>query len=386
MMAIQGGFERAEDGSLVVTKDKEGATISNGFLRSPEYELVVSEDEGTRLNNGFLRDDDYALVITKEGERLDGGFLRDADYTLVVSESEDEGALHGGFLRGEDYSLRVSGLEETESGLILLHEDPMASSDYGSIWGDYTERSAASPERFEFIEDGDGDKWPKGDGTVQTEPGYRRLQILSGDKTSEESERTELGNNNRQHGIEGGEGTFMLYEEGKRYKTFFSVRLAANYPYGAETWQIAMQMKQCQPYVEDDLGFVVLEMSCNYGQYWLQYANAIKREGESWGWGAVTPGRWIRFCYDVTYSVDPAKGKIEVTVDDREAATDFVPQRTSGLITDTQTLAAAAKEGYGLAVGDPIPSHLRMGIYRNPEINVDTHVDIANVQVYEVKE
>jgi hypothetical protein len=262
----------------------------------------------------------------------------------------------------------------------LIHEDPMTSADFEAEWGLY---QAASKERYEFKE-GSGEERPKGDGTPQANENFRRLNLLEADVANVGGERCELGANERRRGIEGGEGTFMLYEEGKHYKTFLSMRLAPNYPIGAEAWQIGTQMKQAQPYAEDDLGGIpVLEMSIFFNELALNYVGSTKNGLEKTLAPAVTD-RWVRLCWDVVYSADPAQGQIEVTVDDREGATDFVPQHSSGLLTDVQTLATAQKEGSGLAVGDPIPSHLRWGIYRNPIINVSTFADLTNTQVYEV--
>ena len=47
-----------------------------------------------------------------------------------------------------------------------------------------------------------------------------------------------------------------------------------------------------------------------------------------------------------------------------------------------QTLATSSAAGDELEEGQAIPSHLRLGVYRNAVINVDTGIDVSNVQVY----
>lgn len=260
----------------------------------------------------------------------------------------------------------------------LLHADSMASTDFEADWGSY---QAASKARYELITSG-GDLRPMGNGEAQPNVNFRRLILLSADVANVGNERTELGANTRTNGSEGGAGTFMVYPESTdEIETWFSLRLPESFPLSDANWQVVMQMKQAQPYVGDNEGHVILEMEARQNQF--QIITPWNTESNPLWTCPATKSRWIRFRWVVVYHHASATGRIRLQVDDRAGASDWVVQRDSGLI-NYQTLATSSGNGSGLVTGQAIPSHLRLGIYRNPVINVDTSIDIDNVQVYKL--
>ncbi len=84
----------------------------------------------------------------------------------------------------------------------------------------------------------------------------------------------------------------------------------------------------------------------------------------------ATLGSWTHISWDVTYSPDPSKGKVQLTVGSVQSPT---------FTTYTEKYEVSPGSS-ALKPGDPIPSHLRMGIYHSPSLP-GTHVDFTNVQV-----
>lgn len=256
--------------------------------------------------------------------------------------------------------------------LTTVHADPMNGDQYLE-WGSL---QAVSASRITLATTG-ADPRPSGNG-APSPTSYRKLSLNDGDNFY--GERVEIGRNERRYGITGDLGTFMLYQPGQRYQTYFSLRLPTDFPITNTNWQIVMQMKQAQPYTNDGNSIPILAMQANNGTFQMLGRNSVQL------WKApATLGRWIRFHLDITYSKNPSIGRVRVQIDDRAGATDFVPQYDSGdIATQTLTYAVGAQSGSGwsLADGQEIPSHLRLGAYRNSVITGSTHIDISNVQVY----
>lgn len=260
----------------------------------------------------------------------------------------------------------------------LIHADPMDVADIVPQWGSI---QAVSSARYTLVTSGT-DGRPCGDGSAAP-ANYRNLALTDGDSFS--GERCELGANERRYGIAGGAGTFMLFQPGVRYQTWFSQRLSSGFPVSTTDWQVVMQMKQTQPYTSDGQSSPIIEMDVR-SSAWTVIRNVGATATTIFTAPAVV-SRWTRFCYDITYSPDPAIGCIRLTIDDRAGATDFVAQYDSNdMWGATLTSAVGAQSGYNwsLADGEAIPSHLRLGIYRNSVITGSPYIDIANVQVYQV--
>lgn len=259
-----------------------------------------------------------------------------------------------------------------------IHADPMDVADVVPEWGAI---QAASSARYTLVTTGT-DTRPRGDGTAAP-ANYRHLALVDGDNFF--GERNEVGANERRNGITGGTGTFMLYQPGQTYQTYFSMRLASDFPVTNANWQVIMQMKQCQPYTNDGHSSPIIALQARQSQW--QLITDIHTESDPYWTAPATLNRWTRFRLDITYSKDVALGRIRVQIDDRSGSpTDFVPQYDSGdLYGATLTAAVGAQSGSGwsLTDGQEIQSHLRLGPYRNSVISGNTSIDLANVQVYQ---
>lgn len=278
----------------------------------------------------------------------------------------------------------------------LSHEDEINEADPSDDWGNWG--LDATPEavvkgRFAVAEEGDAR--PKADGSASLAK-CRILTIKNGDKPpgdGEGQERIEMGRNERRYGQDGAPGTFILYPDEVRRRSWFSVYFDPLYPIATDDWQLFMQMKSAQPYDkmgkdEDESISPILTLEAHQNQFQLHAHNLSKGFfGDDLIWTApATVGTWIRFAIDVFYSNVSGKGWVRVYLDDRKAVSDWVPQYDSGrLYTSDGTLYSAIgdQEGvnWSLKDGEAIDSHLRLGTYRNSKIEEETYTKFSNVQV-----
>lgn len=197
--------------------------------------------------------------------------------------------------------------------------------------------------------------------------------MFDGDDIS--GERCELGKND--HRV----GPTAFYREGMRRATFATLRLPANLPIGVDTWQNVLQMKQAQP--SDGGGSVpILYFGVRDNEWHVDSVNGL------YGTFPAQHGVWTRFAFDVYYSRDPGKGWLQVSADlDGDGDFDDRSERTP--VTHASTLKTeidgANGTSDGLAPGDPIPSHLRVGVYHDPTIPCPPpkgcSVEVDSVQV-----
>ena len=195
-------------------------------------------------------------------------------------------------------------------------------------------------------------------------------------------------------GSEGGNGTFQLYREGERRITFASFRLPDDFPVDTSRFQNVLQMKQTQP-ADNGSCPPVLSLQVRTGEWWLQHANSPGACGESvsetlWKTPAVT-GVWVRVALDVTYSQHSDEGKVKLYLDrngdgDALDADEQSPTITTHTLKyETPDPEGQANDTDGLAPGDSIPSHLRIGLYHDPFIACPApagcSVQVDNVQV-----
>jgi len=237
----------------------------------------------------------------------------------------------------------------------LLRHDPTTDSDPTTLW---TAIHAEDPSRQEQFDAGGPNGGP-----------FRRMTVQDGDDY--EGERAELGYNSRVNGLGPPEGTFFLYNTGERRVTSFWMRLPADFPIDTPKWQVVTQMKQTGP-AENSDGTPVLALEAREGRWVLTQSNSAGSSGnthELWSTPA-TLNTWTPVKLDVTYSPDPKNGEIQVTVGKVKSPT---------FTTYTQKYEIPPG-GEGLDPGQPIPSHLRMGIYHDPSLP-GTSVDFADVRV-----
>jgi hypothetical protein len=253
-------------------------------------------------------------------------------------------------------------------GCNLIASDSSANPDPIPFWGSI---QCAEESRYSHFESG-GDPHESASGEAP-DPAYRRLTVLDGDDFY--GERCELGLNDRET------GPTVFYHEGQHRVTYFSERLPPNFPLATSNWQTVMQMKQTQP-SDDNCCGPQLEMEARQN-HWIVV--------DSWKTLWEFPARknvWTRFAWDVYYSQNPSEGWLQVSADLNGDGDFNDPGERSPLIR-VATLRTEPEgpngSSDGLAAGEPIPSHLRVGIYHDPEIScaapVECSVEVDNVQV-----
>ena len=224
-----------------------------------------------------------------------------------------------------------------------------------------------------------GDPHLRADGEPQGADGFRRLRVRDGDDFY--GERCELGRNDHR------DSPVALYREGERLITFASFRLHAGFPVHRDSWQAVMQMKQSQPSNAGG-GTPVLALHAADGRWRLQHTGRVGpefRHGPIWSAPART-ATWVRFAFDVVYSVDPSVGSVQIRADlngDGDVLDDGEVSRRFHLQTLKRETAGSSSDG--LSRGDPIPSHLRVGIYHDDSYRCRRYrcsIDIDNVGVY----
>ena len=260
----------------------------------------------------------------------------------------------------------------TAVGCELLHSDTGEVANPEQLWGD---SSCVSDSRVQRLPVG-GDTHARALGKAPTEDFYRQLTVLDGDDFY--GERCELGINEHRYGDGGGDGTFAIYNEGDHEVTFMSVKIPDSLPLMTPHWQTIAQMKQTQPSAAGG-GEPILELQLRDGQFYLD-----SPFGPYWTTDAH-PGVWTRIALDVNYSQDPSRGTVTMYIDSNGDGDATDPGEQSP-VTKAQTLkteVAGGEAGDGIAPGEPIPSHLRMGVYHDPEIACPggCSIDLDNVEV-----
>jgi hypothetical protein len=234
----------------------------------------------------------------------------------------------------------------SEDAATLPFSDPGESEDVAAIWGEF---ACADESRLEVEPEGGVDGGA-----------FRRFTVIDGDDA--DGERCEAGRNDHT------DGPTAFYRDGDRVITRFSVRLPDDFPLDEDRFQVVMQMKQTQPAANGD-GTPVLSLEARDGEWELYQSTSAEESGDTrelWEAPAET-GVWATFEFDVTYSADPAEGSVRVRADLDE---DGDLEEDSGEIA-TYTLkreTEGGEEGDGIEPGEPIPSHLRIGLYHDPKV------------------
>jgi hypothetical protein len=263
------------------------------------------------------------------------------------------------------------------SACTTLWSDTAATADPLPRWGHL---DCASMSRQQQISSG-GDVNSTPTGVQQGDSSFRRVSVVDGDDAW--GERCEMGFNWHQasdpgYGISG-PGPTVLYREGERRLTYASIRLPNSWDVSDPDWRVVLQMKQAQPFDNPQMASM-FEVDVMNGS-WLIQSNWQ----EVWRTPART-GFWTRFAFDVTYSRDPDLGSITIYVD-QNGDGDFAD---SGEQSPTDRRATLLTEVAGGSTGDvppgeSIPSHLRAGLYQNPNYSCPPpngcHADFDNLQV-----
>lgn len=260
-----------------------------------------------------------------------------------------------------------NGFPQVGAAVFLDDGGPPRAAD---LWGSV---DCERPVRARDMRSG-GDSAAGADGRPQEDAGYRRLRVVDGDNVS--GERCELGQNDHRT------SPVALYREGMRRITYVSLRLGDRFPIDRKAWQVVLQMKQSQP-ADAGGGVPVLSMQANRNRWRL-----LHNEGPGALWSApATVGRWVRFAFDVTYSTSARTGSLRVSAD-LNGDGDATDEGERGERVELRTLKVEGPGDTedGLAEGDPIPSHLRVGVYHSPVYPCRggrCQIAVDNVGVYE---
>jgi hypothetical protein len=258
------------------------------------------------------------------------------------------------------------------AGCTVVAEDNAAASNPTRLWGRI---ECESPARHRRLEQG-GDPGPTATGRRQGNKGYRRLTVRDGDDYY--GERCELGRNNHRPS----QPTFALGREGERRAFFFSVRLTRRFPLKGNAWQSIVQLKQAQPSANGS-GSPQLGLHA-YGRTFSLHSAGR----ELWS----VPARrnfWMRFVLDVNFSPERSRGWVRVRVD-RNGDGDTLDRRERSRLIQVATLKTETEGGTkdGIDPGEPIPAHLRIGIYHDDSYDCPAPVGCAvhfdNVQVLDL--
>jgi hypothetical protein len=287
-------------------------------------------------------------------------------YLLTGRHDGSLTAFHGCPLRG---AATVTPIAMTEPACRLVASDTAAVANPESFWG---QLQCADPSRYAYVGSG-GDTHTTATGVAQGNAAYRRLTVLDGDEFF--GERCELGEDDR------GSGPTVFYHPGQHLLTYISERLPGNFPLGTHTWQTVMQMKQTQP-SDNGGGSPIIEMEARENRWVI-----VDSWHELWSFPAHR-NRWTRFAWDVYYSNRPGHGRLQVSVD-LNGDGDFEDPGERSPVFHLATLKTEVEGPNGgtdgLVAGQPVPSHLRAGIYHNPQIPCPApsgcSVAVDNVQV-----
>lgn len=231
-------------------------------------------------------------------------------------------------------------------------------------------------------------------GTPQRDRVHRRLLTLDSDDHA--GQRCELGRNEHRYGEHGGDGTFQLYREGQRRITFVSYRLLRATSIRIRGFQLVMQMKQTQP--ADNGGYSPMLSLGIENHHLVLRGQSTAGSGEfarnTLLWQTrVRTGVWTRVALDVTYSRHAEVGRVKIFVDrngDGDAGDRGERSRTFKRPTLKYEIAdplGAAFDRDGLSSGVSIPSHLRIGLYQNSDVDCSSRgrdqcaIGVDNVQV-----
>jgi len=144
-----------------------------------------------------------------------------------------------------------------------------------------------------------------------------------------------------------------------------------------------MQMKQTQSSANGG-GTPVLSLEARGGCWRLYQSTSVEASSDTrelWS-GQASKNLWTRFSFDVVYSQDPSKGYVKLYADlNGDGDTADAEAQSPGI--NAYTLKRELRRKGGVAPGESIPSHLRVGIYHNPTIPCPTGCsgDVDNAQI-----
>ena len=230
------------------------------------------------------------------------------------------------------------------TGCRIINSDSSAKLNPAKLWGRVDCAASSRAKRLKAL---------RGPGRSATGNGrYRQLTVMDGDNIS--GERCELGLNDWRG------KTFAKFRQGEHRVTFASFRFPKDFPLHEPMWQTVLQMKQAEPSLYQGLG-PILEVDADHGRLRL-----IHDWTQRWS-TPIVKDRWIRIALDVRYSQSHRGGSVRMYVDrngDGDARDKH--ERSKRFHVSTLKRELPGETIARLPVGTSIPSHLRIGIYHDP--------------------
>jgi hypothetical protein len=172
-----------------------------------------------------------------------------------------------------------------------------------------------------------------------------RFEVRDGDDSY--GERCELGQGNpRRHG-------FPVFDEGEKHWISWQVYLPDNYPIHTHSWNVFTQLKQL-----GSLGTPVVSMEVRNGRFHLMNSDTNHDSSDTrtkWT-GRARRKTWVKFTLHVKFSPSASVGFMELFGDLGDGRGER--RLTSRIHTYTMKTDG----------GRAVPSHARIGIYRDPSI------------------
>jgi hypothetical protein len=208
----------------------------------------------------------------------------------------------------------------------------------GQDWASY---SCADPSRVQQV-----------DSPVAQGKHAWQLEVQDGDNSW--GERCEIGMGNPW------KAPFPLFQEGDERWISFQVYLPNDYPINTPDWNVFFQIHQ-----QGDGGCPPLALHVENGQYKLFNSSRntyVLQTYQMWSAPAQL-NHWAKFTIHLMNSTDDKKGFVELYGDlDGTGEKLLMPK------TYTHTMTAYPD-------GTPMTNHARVGIYRNPAIPGNAHID-----------
>jgi Polysaccharide lyase/Bacterial Ig domain len=151
-----------------------------------------------------------------------------------------------------------------------------------------------------------------------------------------------------------------LFNNGDDRWISFQVRLASDFPINTPYWNVIAQWKQLIAASGTD-GSPVLAMQVRDGRYYLEN-NASDGSWKSIAVASAVSGRWAHFSMRVKFSPDSSVGFVEIWGDPDGAG-------MRQLLAPTHMATLRQQDN-----GTPVPSHARIGIYRDSRISGTSHL------------
>lgn len=173
-----------------------------------------------------------------------------------------------------------------------------------------------------------------------------RLEVRDGDNSW--GERCELGQGNPR------KAGFPLFEQGEERWISYQVYLSHTFPIATTRWNVIHQLKQL-----GSMGTPALSMEVRDGRFYLMNSstNGVSCCTRSKWVGRAVRNRWIKFSLRVRFSPYPRVGFVELYGDlDGRGRRLLMPR----IYTHTMKRDSS---------GRGVPSHSRIGIYRDPAIS-----------------